>query len=166
MIFSALPSGDSVFVDANTFVYHFSPHPILGPACSQLLKRIDHKDLHGFTSAHILSEVAHRVMTFEASTQFGWSGGKLTLRLRQNPNAVQQLTRFRQAIEEIMQLGIQVLPISAALVVQAAIISQHTGLLSNDALIVAVMQQHGLTNLASSDTDFDRVPGLTRYAPV
>ena len=39
------------------------------------------------------------------------------------------------------------------------------GLLSNDALIVAVMQANGLTRLASHDADFDRVPGLTRYAP-
>jgi len=45
-------------------------------------------------------------------------------------------------------------------------VSQQTGLLTNDALIIAVMQAHGLTNLASSDTDFDRVPGLTRYGPV
>jgi predicted nucleic acid-binding protein len=37
--------------------------------------------------------------------------------------------------------------------------------LTNDALIVAVMQAHGLTNLASHDADFDRVPGITRYAP-
>ena len=32
-------------------------------------------------------------------------------------------------------------------------------------LIVVLMQQHGMTNLASLDEDFDRVPGLTRYAP-
>ena len=32
-------------------------------------------------------------------------------------------------------------------------------------LIVAVMQRQGLTNLASHDTDFDRVLGLTRYGP-
>ncbi|MGH7170092.1 MAG: PIN domain-containing protein [Gemmataceae bacterium] len=38
-------------------------------------------------------------------------------------------------------------------------------MLHNDALIVAVMQANGLTNLASEDDDFDRVPGLTRYAP-
>jgi predicted nucleic acid-binding protein len=40
------------------------------------------------------------------------------------------------------------------------------GLLGNDAMIVAVMQANGLTKLASNDADFDRVPGLTRYAPV
>jgi predicted nucleic acid-binding protein len=33
-------------------------------------------------------------------------------------------------------------------------------------LKVAVMRQHGLTNLASEDADFDRDPGLTRYGPV
>ena len=48
----------------------------------------------------------------------------------------------------------------------AADVSQQTGLLSNDALLIAVMQTNGLTNLASHDSDFDRVPGLTRYAPV
>jgi hypothetical protein len=30
---------------------------------------------------------------------------------------------------------------------------------------VAVMRQQGLTNLASEDGDFDRVPGIIRYAP-
>ena len=33
-------------------------------------------------------------------------------------------------------------------------------------VIVAVMQANGLTNLASNDADFDRIPGLTRYAPL
>jgi len=27
-------SGDAVFVDANTFVYHFAPDPLLGASCS------------------------------------------------------------------------------------------------------------------------------------
>jgi predicted nucleic acid-binding protein len=48
----------------------------------------------------------------------------------------------------------------------AAGISQAFGLLTNDALIVAVMQANSLSYLASNDADFDRVPGLTRYAPV
>ena len=43
---------------------------------------------------------------------------------------------------------------------------QQLGLLTNDAVTVALMQAHGLTRVASSDADFDRVPGLTRYAPV
>jgi predicted nucleic acid-binding protein len=48
----------------------------------------------------------------------------------------------------------------------AAAVCQQIGLLTNDGLIVAVMQANGLTKLASHDSDFDRVPGITRYAPV
>jgi hypothetical protein len=39
MIFADLAAGDSVFLDANTFIYHFGPDPALGPPCSQLPPR-------------------------------------------------------------------------------------------------------------------------------
>jgi predicted nucleic acid-binding protein len=58
------------------------------------------------------------------------------------------------------------LPVTPALVETAAALSQRHGLLSGDALIVAVMQDRALATLASHDDDFDRVPGLTRFAPV
>jgi hypothetical protein len=32
MIFTDLAAGDSIFLDANTLIYHFGPHPIFGPA--------------------------------------------------------------------------------------------------------------------------------------
>ena len=38
--------------------------------------------------------------------------------------------------------------------------------MSSDALVITVMRQHGLQVLASHDADFDRVPRLTRYAPI
>ncbi len=46
---------------------------------------------------------------------------------------------------------------------QATRLSRQHGLLINDALILVVMQSHGLTNLASEDADFDRVPAIPRY---
>jgi uncharacterized protein len=165
MIFADLPSGASVFVDANTVVYHFQPHPILGPACTDLVERIEHQQLVGFTSTHILSEMAHRLMTLEACTVLGWPFPGIAQRLRQHPAQVQALTRFRLAIQEVPQCGIQVLTIARTLIDSAAAVSQQTGLLTNDALVIAVMQANGLTHLASNDADFDRVPGLTRYAP-
>jgi predicted nucleic acid-binding protein len=52
------------------------------------------------------------------------------------------------------------------MLVAAVTLCQQLGMLTNDALSIALMQVHGLTKIASSDTDFDRVPGITRYAPV
>jgi predicted nucleic acid-binding protein len=86
--------------------------------------------------------------------------------LRRNHAEIAKLTRFRQAVDEVSLLGIRVLPVTLTQVSAAAAISQQYELLSGGALIVAVMQVHSLTNLASNDADFDRVPWLTRYAPV
>ena len=74
--------------------------------------------------------------------------------------------RFRQAIEEVPRLGIEVLPVDRHLPPLAAAISQLHGLLTNDAFVVASMQDETITHLASGDTDFDRVPGIIRYGPV
>jgi predicted nucleic acid-binding protein len=165
MTFAGLSPGESVFLDANTLVYHFQPHPAFGAACNQLVARVENQDLFGFTSTHVLTEVAHRLMMIEVSTLPGWGPTKVKRRLQQQPATLQSLTHFRTAIETVLQSRISVLTIPASLVLTATLTSQTTGLLSSDALIVAVMQHQGLTNLASNDTDFDRVPGLTRYAP-
>lgn len=96
--------------------------------------------------------------------KFGWPS-KIVNRLKQDPSAVQRLIDFRQACQQIPKLGFQMLTIDALLLDTAASVSQQCGLWTNDALVVAVMQANGLTNIASSDADFDRVAGLTRYAP-
>jgi predicted nucleic acid-binding protein len=86
--------------------------------------------------------------------------------LKQYPRELQQLSRHRLALDDISLIGIQVLPVNGSLVSLAADFSRQFGLLTNDALVVSVMRNHGLTFLASHDADLDRVPGLTRYAPV
>ena len=105
-------------------------------------------------------------MTLEAIKTLGWRTGKTVQRLAKNPAEVQKLTVFRQAIREVPVFGITVLTIPPDLPDAGAGISQAFGLLTNDALIVAIMQANGLSKIASNNTDFDRVPGLTRYAPL
>jgi predicted nucleic acid-binding protein len=163
--FLDLVAGDIVFIDANTFVYHFAPDPVWGGPCGRLLQRVQNQEIAGYTSAATLGEVAHRLMTIEARVRYGWTAGKVLLRLKQNPQAVQALTGFRAAVAGIVQSRIHILPVDSARIAAAAGVSQQTGLLSNDALMVALMQAHGLTKLASNDADFDRVPGIARYAP-
>jgi predicted nucleic acid-binding protein len=165
MIFADLVSGSSIFLDANTLIYHFTAEPFFGPPCNQLMHQIHGRHILGYTSTHVLTELAHRLMTIEAIRTFGWAAVGIVKRLLKHPTRVQQLTVCRQAFAEVPRLNVQVLTISPALVEAATGVSQQTGLLSNDALIVAVMQANGLTNLASNDAAFDRVPGLTRYAP-
>lgn len=166
MTFADIPAGTSLFVDANTFVFHYSRHPVLAAPCTDLLDRVGRKELAGATSADVLSDVAHRLMILEAATTFGWTGTGITGRLRRHPAEIQKLTQFEQSVRTIAGFGINIVGISASLVEAATTISRQFGLLSGDALIVATMQSEGLTQLASHDTDFDHVPGSVRYAPI
>ena len=63
MTFAQIPAGAAIFLDANTLVYHFANHPNFGAVCTQLVKRIEQHQLPGFSSTHVLSEIAHRLMT-------------------------------------------------------------------------------------------------------
>jgi predicted nucleic acid-binding protein len=130
------------------------------------LDRVENQEITAVTSTHVLGEVVHRMMTIEASDRFGWPIQGIANRLRRHPAEVQQLVRPRQALDEINAAGVGVLTITVPEVGLATDVSRQTGLLHRDALTVAVMRDHGLTHLASLDDDFDRVPGLTRYAPV
>jgi predicted nucleic acid-binding protein len=165
MIYADLPAGATVFLDASVFIHHFQPNAVFGPAATEFLERIENQEISGITSTHIISEAAHRLMTIEAMQAFGWKSAGIAVRLRNHPTQVQTLKRFRQAIQEIPLFGIRILTIDPTWLDTAAGISQQTGLLHNDALVLAVMHAQGLTNLASADPDFDRVPGITRYGP-
>lgn len=165
MNFTSIPTGAAVFVDANVLIYHFTNDPKYGIACTQLIKRTELQQLRGFTSAHVLADVAHRLMTLEAMRRLGWPPTGLAVRLRKHHAEIPKLTVYRQAICDLTHLGIQVLPLTQTLVEAAALLSQQHELLTDDALVVSMMQQHGITSLASEDSDFDRVPGLTRYSP-
>jgi hypothetical protein len=67
--FDDLVAGSAVFIDANCLVYAATADPQYGPACQRLLQRIENKEITGFTAAHVLAEMAHRLMTIEAASR-------------------------------------------------------------------------------------------------
>jgi predicted nucleic acid-binding protein len=166
MTFASIPAGASVFLDANILIYHFANDPKYGVACTALIKRIEQQQVLGFTSAHVQADVAHRLMTIEAIQSQGWSATGIAARLRKHHAEIGKLSAYQGATTSFTPLHIQVLPISQALVESATQLCKQFGLLIGDALVVAVMQAHNLTNLASNDADFDRVQGITRYCPI
>ncbi len=166
MTFRDIPPGESVFVDANTLVYHFAADAQYGPASTEFVGRIERGEILAFCSSHVVSDLAHRLMTIEAILMFGWPIPGIAQRLRRNHAQIAQLARFPQVVEQLPQSNLQVLPVAWADIATATATSQKYELLSGDALIVTLMEQHGLVNLASNDADFDRVSWLKRFSPV
>jgi predicted nucleic acid-binding protein len=111
------------FLDANTLVYAVIADPLHGASCKLLLDRIEHQDLQGFTSSHVLSEMTHRLMTIEACDRFGWPAQGIANRLRRHPAEVKQLLLPRRAIDEINATHVNGLAILTAQVSRAADLS-------------------------------------------
>ncbi len=104
-------------------------------------------------------------MIIEAANLPGWGASNIKRRLQRQPQLIGSLTLFQGAVQSIVSSKVRVIAPSPQVVLDATIVARQHGLLSNDALIVAVMQHQRLVNIASGDADFDRVPGITRYAP-
>ena len=165
MTLAQVPSGAEVFVDANILVYHFGPDPVFGAACSQFLNRVYAKDVNAISSSHVISEVAHRLMTIEAIKLMNWPVKGIANRLRMNPAVVKKLGKFVASLQQIASMGVHVVAVDESAILKAAQLSVQYGLLSNDAVVLAVMEVHGLKNVASHDSDLDAIPSIVRYAP-
>ena len=166
MILADIPVRSAVFVDANTFVYHFAPEPTFGAACRRFVERIERQEVVAFTTLHVVSDVAHRLMTLEAISTFGWPLAGIANRLKKHPAELQKLTNYKTALNGIRNSRLGIISTTIGDLLAATDECQRYGLLSGDGLIVAVMRANNLVHLASTDRDFDRVSGITRYSPI
>jgi predicted nucleic acid-binding protein len=160
-----LPDGGRCFVDANIFYYHFVDTPPLSDPCTTFLERAANGTIEVSTSLHVLADVVHKVMLTEAATRLGQNRAGLVNWIQRNQHRISELSDFLQAAGSLAGMVLSLLPADAPLLVEAATLSAQLGLLTNDALIVALMRRHALTNLVTNDDDFDAVPGLTVWKP-
>ncbi|MBI5411324.1 MAG: type II toxin-antitoxin system VapC family toxin [Nitrospirae bacterium] len=154
-----------VFVDANIFVYHFSGPTEYSDSCARLLQRIEDAKLVGFTSTLVLAEALHRLMIIEATTTLHLAPKMVLRHLKAHPSLVKQLPQHLTVPDSIQAIGITILPLNVDDVLNSNAIKKEYGLLTNDALNLAIMRHHHLNNIATNDPDFAGVPGLTVWKP-
>ena len=157
-----LSSEQTVFVDANIFIYHFTG---LSQECSDFLARCERGELWGATGIHILLEVLHRLMMVEAVTKGLVTPGNVAKKLREKPNVVEQLVDYQLQTEAIFKMGIDVAGLTPDYLKRSSLYRRRDGLLVNDSLTVAVMEAEGISNLATADPDFMHVEGIQIYKP-
>jgi predicted nucleic acid-binding protein len=138
---------------------------VLTAACTAFLQQVEAGVLHGSTSVVTLAEVAHRLMLLEAISTFGLVPRTAVRHLKEHPALVTQLAQYRLATEAITAFNVTVVPVTPGHLQTAQQLCVQHGLLTNDALLVAVMQTLGFTDLASNDPELTRVPGLTVWQP-
>jgi predicted nucleic acid-binding protein len=119
-----------------------APHPHKAEA-QILLERLAAAGERLVTDAEVLQEILHRY------------------------SAIQRRDAIGPAIQLLLSLVENVLPIEKKDVLRASEICQHSGGFSaRDAIHIAIMERHGVHSILSFDADFDRWPGLKRVHEV
>ncbi len=96
MTLDEIEEGSAVFIDANVFIYHFVG---ASPQCTAMLARCESRKLRGATSALVLAEVCHRLMTIEAVERKLVAPRNVVSKLATRPDLLRQLMTYETAIE-------------------------------------------------------------------
>jgi predicted nucleic acid-binding protein len=157
-----VPTGQRVFLDATVFVYHFAGQ---SQQCRRLLERCERHEVLGVTSAVAFNEACHRLMIFEALHSGAVTGRDVPRKLREHPDLVKRLRRHGEQLRHIVSWGIEILPVDAARCLRAADLRATTGLLTNDSIILATMRDERIGAIATADSDFGDLEGVTAFRP-
>ena len=161
-----IKTGANVFIDANIFVYHFSKNSEFNKSCTDFLYKVETSEIHGVTSTSIIIEATHRLMMVEASALLNTEVKNLPKYLKQHPDVVKQLTQHLVVPRKISELNTEILLITPQIIEESQEVKTKYGLLSNDSLILKLMEKHSINILASNDPDFEQVDWLNLYLPI
>jgi predicted nucleic acid-binding protein len=166
MFLSDLEDGSSIFIDANIFIYHFSKESKLNSDCSNFLERVEGRKINGFTSIAIIQEVTHRMMILEAVTILPEMKGKdLVKYLKAHPDVVKKLVKHQSIPTKIALFNISIISPAIDTIERSQQMKRGYGVLSNDGLSLQIIEDLKINNLASNDSDFERVDFITLYKP-
>ncbi len=133
---------DLVFLNANIPMYAAgAEHPLKQP-CVAILEEIAKGSLRAVTNVEVVQEILHRYTA-----------------LGQRAKAVEVARLFLQIVPDALPIT------KAELLLALDLHTRYPALAARDTIHLAVMQQHGLTRIASADRHFDNLPGIIRLDP-
>ncbi len=164
--FQQIPANVDVMLDANVVVYALFPQARFHEGCKQLLVRGAKEEIRLHLVVNTAADVIHRAMVLEvlAEGQFQKSADAVN-HLKQNPQSIQNLTRYKTILHDLVQSRINILPLTYRDLHASKQYRDDYGLMTNDSIILAVMKREKFQYLATNDTDFARIPGIAIRVP-
>ncbi|MBM4050175.1 MAG: type II toxin-antitoxin system VapC family toxin [Planctomycetes bacterium] len=162
---SDIPDGTSCLVDANILYYHLVSTPGLSEQSTELLIRGRHGALSLIVPVTALAEAIHKVMVAEAAARFHLPLQGLAHRLSSRRDLISQLEQHKRVLPAARAADAQIISVTGQHINLAAELSIQHGLLTNDAILLAVARSVAVSHLATNDDDFDSIPDLTVWKP-
>ena len=159
-------SDATIFIDANIFL-----NTILGAgkeseSCARFLEMADAGDFPSATSVIVLNEVLHRLLIASIVKSSGVGSDSAVHHMKLHPEQVRDAGTVWEVMDDIRSIrSMKIYGISLATFERSLAIMQEWGLLGNDALHIACMEEHSIGAIATYDRDFSRVSGIKCLKP-
>ena len=158
------PNKGRIFIDANIFLHHAFD---LNESSVRFLQRVERGTIKAYTSLLVLEEVSFKLLIQQASNFLP----RVTLQdvrslLEEKKEEIfLPLFRYHHYIETLKAGGLRVSGLTEEDIPRALHISRQWGLLTADALHLAVMERKRIVHLASADRDFEGIERVTLWKP-
>ncbi len=157
-----IPQREAFLLDANVILYAIERS---SNQCERLMERCARREVSGILSTHILAEVMHRLMVAEAKDA-GWlTGSNPARQLASQPNRIKTLNRYEETVRDLLTVGLVLESPIREDFITAMELQRRFGLMTNDALLLALGTRLRITSIASADQIFKEIPGFLYYAP-
>ncbi|MGH8632174.1 MAG: type II toxin-antitoxin system VapC family toxin [Burkholderiales bacterium] len=158
-----LPAGSLCVVDTNVLVY---AEQGVSMQAQRFIRRCGSGELKGVLPQPVWQELAHKLMLAEAMVRGFVSGGNPAAKLAAKPEAVRGLTLYRAKVKSLLDLGFGFEPCQLSDLTERAFgLQEKYGLLTNDAVVLAVALRLKADALVSRDKGFGGVDEIELYSP-
>lgn len=169
MFLSNFVSDERIFIDANIFIYNALDDPMFADSSSDFLRKVETNKIKGVITPHVMDEVLFKILVAEAAQHLE----KFTL-----PNLKEEMKKpsfssmvykpvreYSEYITELTFSGLKILIVDAWVIEKSIDLGSRYGLLTTDAIHLSTIKQYGINNIATNDSDFERVDSITSYKP-
>jgi len=150
-----IPDQAMVMLDTNVVIYALFPQGRYHQSCKDLLQRGARSEIQLRLTLSAAADVIHRAMILEflAQGQVQRSADAVSY-LKQHPQTVQQLSRYKSILRDMTQAKIMILLLTYRDLHSSKQYREQYGLLTNDSLLLAVMRARANSLLGDQRSRF------------
>ena len=157
---------EDAFIDTNIFLYTIKSNNKFSRYCGDYISRVKYGEFLGYVPPLVISELFYKLIMIEISETKKLDISKSKNYLKENPAIISKLKKSSKVIEELyIYEGIKILQLGEEISKLSLELSKEYELLPNDAIHAATCKYYDIKNIATNDSDFERVDFLKVWKP-
>lgn len=155
-------TGDTIFLDSNIVIYFFREE--MGRGLEDFVNKIKYGEITGAINSTVLSEVFHKLVVLDICERQSCNQSEAVRKLKEDPGLFKTLKRPYRSCEELLDWdGLK--PFAVKNLKEVVKLSKENQLFISDAIHAMTCKENAIEDIATNDTDFERVEFLRIWKP-